>query len=269
MYKIILFIFVMFGHEILIAQNHNETFKRVIDVKSWSDFFMSPSLEGTFLLHKLNSDTLKVHNLERAEKEYLPASTFKILNSLISLETKVIKDENEIIEWDGIKRFYNKWNMDQSLRTALKYSCVWFYQELARRVGPEKMQYYLDTVKYGNSKIGADIDKFWLEGELRISASEQIDFLINFLEHKFPFSDRNYNIVKNIMLVDSTDSYQLYAKTGWTARVHKQIGWYVGFLERNSETWVFAMNIDITEDEDANQREKITRKILLDEGLIN
>lgn len=269
MYKIILFIFVMFGPKIIIAQNLNETVKCVIEEKSWGNIFNSPSIEGTFILHKLNSDTLKVYNLERAEKGYLPASTFKILNSLIFLETNVIKDENEIIEWDGIERFYDKWNTDQSLKTALKYSCVWFYQELARRVGPEKMQYYLDTVKYGNSKIGADIDKFWLEGELRISASEQIEFLINFLEHKLPFTDRSYNIVKNIMLVDSTDNYKLYAKTGWAARIPNQIGWYVGFLERNLETWIFAMNIDIYDDKDAKYRELLTRKILLKEGLLN
>ena len=269
MYKIILFISAILCSKIIIAQNLNETVGCIIEEKSWDDLFKSPRLEGTFLLHKLNSDSLKVYNLERAEKEYLPASTFKILNSLISLESNVIKDENEIIEWDGIERFYNKWNMDQSLKTALKYSCVWFYQELARRVGTERMQYYLDTVKYGNSKIGAEIDKFWLEGELRISAVEQIGFLINFLERKLPFTDRNYNIVKNIMLVDSTDNYKLYAKTGWTARVHNQIGWYVGFLERDLKTWIFAMNIDINDDKDAKYRELLTRKILLKEGLLN
>ena len=268
--KIVLLIILVTGSSgFLLSQNLISNSRHTIEMNSWGDFFNETGLEGTFVLQKLNSDTTRVYNSNRSIKQYLPASTFKILNSLISLETKAIKNENEIIKWDGVQRFYDKWNMDQSLQSALKYSCVWFYQELARRIGEEKMQYYLDTVKYGNSKIGSEIDIFWLEGELRISAIEQIEFLNKFLNNDLPFSDQNFEIVKGIMLVDSTDNYKLYAKTGWTARVHEQIGWYVGFLERNTEIWVFAMNIDIKEDKDSKFREELTRKILSFEGLLN
>jgi beta-lactamase class D len=253
---------VLITSSLIYSQNY------LLENNSWKKFYDEDSVAGTFVLSKLGSDSLYVHNPARAKKQYLPASTFKILNSLISLETKVISDENKIIKWDEKKRFYDKWNQDQNLKSAMKYSCVWFYQELARRVGEEKMQAYLDSTKYGNSKIGADIDKFWLEGELRISAFEQIEFLNKFLTNDLPFSDLNFKIVKNIILIDSTDSYQLYAKTGWTARVDNQIGWYVGFVENETETWVFAMNIDIDDSRDAKLREEITRRILRHEKLI-
>lgn len=244
---------------------------QIIENDDWGKEFKSAELEGTFVLTKLNSDSLNVFNVSRSGEGFLPASTFKIINSMISLETEVIKDEKEIIKWDGKKRFYDKWNSDQNLASAIKYSCVWFYQELARRIGRERMQGYLDSTSYGNSKIGEKIDTFWLEGDLRISAIEQIKFLTKFLNKDLPFTDRNMEISKNILLVESTEFSKLYAKTGWTARVEKdkQIGWYVGFVEKENDTWIFAMNIDFYKSESAKFREAISRKILKVEGLIN
>ncbi|MCB0729998.1 MAG: class D beta-lactamase [Ignavibacteriae bacterium] len=251
----------------LIAQLNND--KVFIENENWSEFYNSAKVNGTFVLTKLNSDSIFCFNKNRTDSSFLPASTFKIINSLISLETKAIEDENEIIKWDGQKRFLENWNQDQNLRSAIKYSCVWFYQELARRVGKEKMQYYLDVCNYGNSKMGDKIDTFWLEGDIRISAKEQIKFLTNFLNKTLPFSDRNFEIVKNIMLIDSTDKYKYYAKTGWTARVEREIGWYVGFVERLGETWIFAINIDMNGIDDAKYRIEITESILKQEGILN
>jgi beta-lactamase class D len=269
--KFKIFVFLCLTCSFLItAQNKFESSLKFEVVENWGEHFNSVSLDGTFVLKKMNSDTVKVHNLDRSFNPYLPASTYKILNSLIALESNVIKDENEIIKWDGTKRFYEMWNKDQTLANAIKYSCVWAYQELARRVGTQKMQYFLDTVKYGNSKMGAEIDNFWLEGELRISAQEQIEFLTKFLKHDLPFSHNNIEIVKNIMIVESSDNYKLFAKTGWTARVaeDKQIGWYVGFVENSDGYWIFAMNIDIMENADSKNRQEITNKILKQEGII-
>ncbi len=265
--------FVLFIIGLVSCSANTETKKDkiiIVDRNEWKSFFASENIDGTFVLTKLNSDTLNIFNNSRAQKEYLPASTFKILNSLISLETGVIKDENEIIKWDGKKRFYDKWNKDQNLRTAIKYSCVWFYQELARRIGEEKMQYFLDTTKYGNSKIGTDIDKFWLEGDLRISTIEQIDFITRFLNKTLPFSKNNFDIVKDILIVDSTEKYTLNAKTGLTAKTNDQpqIGWYVGFIENKNGSWVFAMNIDVIESKAIKKREEVTKKILEFEGLL-
>ena len=240
----------------------------VISADKWDKHFTNAEIECTFVLTKLNSDSLIIYNPERAKKGFLPASTYKIPNSLIALESKVIEDENEIIQWDGVKRFYDKWNANQNLQSAIKYSCVWFYQELARRVGKEKMQFYLDTLYYGNSKMGADVDKFWLEGDLRISAIEQIEFLTKFINHDLPFAKRNFNIVEKILLVDSTENYRQFAKTGWGGDDDNQVGWYVGFVRNNSGVWIFALNIHIKRDKDAVQRKLITNEILIREGII-
>jgi beta-lactamase class D len=237
-------------------------------VEEWEGIFENGGVDGTFLLYKLNSDTLFVHNSSRAAIPFLPASTFKILNSLIVLETNVIADESEIIKWDGNKRFFNKWNQDHNLRSAIKYSCVWFYQELARRVGTGRMQSYLDAADYGNKTMGGRIDTFWLEGDLRISAFEQIHFLEKFVQNKLPFSMKNLSIVKDILLVDSTGNSKLYAKTGLTARAENRIGWYVGFTENENDVWIFAMNIDIESTKDWDLRRGITERILKGEGIL-
>ncbi len=248
----------------------NEISKNIVVKTEWENVFKDANAKGTFLLYNLTIDTLFAYNLERSEKSYLPASTFKIPNSLISLETNAIKDENEIIKWNGEKGFIDAWDQDHNLKSAIKYSVVWFYQELARRVGFENMQKFLNEINYGNKMLGDKIDTFWLEGDLRISAVEQILFLTKFINQDLPFTKRNMEIVKNILLVDSSETYKMYAKTGWSARVKNetQIGWYVGFVETQNVGWIFATNIDITKDEDLPNRINITRTILKNEGII-
>jgi len=250
------------------CQRELDNNQKTIVAKEWDQHFKNASVEGTFVLAELNSDSILVYNLERANKKYLPASTFKIPNSLITLESNVIEDEKEILKWDGKKRFYNKWNQDQNMKSAFKYSCVWFYQELARRVGREKMQYFIDTLDYGNHELGENVDDFWLNSSLKISAVGQINFLTKFLNRDLPFSERNFDIVEKVMMVDSTESYRLYAKTGWGGEEDNEIGWYVGFVKNEKGNWIFALNIDIKNDEDADQRKIITGKILRDKKII-
>jgi beta-lactamase class D len=128
-----------------------------------------------------SEDKYTSNDFRRAKERFLPASTFKIFNSLAALESGVIKDQDEIIKWDSIPRGWEKWDMDHNLRSAIKYSAVWFYQELARRIGEEKMRSYINKTGYGNKNIEGGIDLFWLQGELKISAMEQIEFLKKFM----------------------------------------------------------------------------------------
>jgi beta-lactamase class D len=240
----------------------------IFEKKEWEDFFKKRGLEGTFVLYNLKKKEYFVYNPERANQSFLPASTFKIINSLIALETGAIIDEREIIEWDEIDRGWENWNRDQNMLFAFRNSTVWFYQELARRIGEEKMQYWVNACEYGNKNISGGIDLFWLQGEIRISAMEQIDFLKKLVNNDLFFNIRNQELVKEIMLADSSSSYRLYAKTGWAARVNPQIGWYVGFIETDTEVWLFANNITIEENSQTAFRIEITNEILKAQGII-
>ena len=122
--------------------------------------------KGAFVLYDFNKNQYIRFNPERCAEQFIPASTFKIMNSLIGLETGVIPDENYVIKWDGTHYDVPSWNQDHTLKTAIQNSVVWYYQELARRVGSEKMQYYVDAAQYGNQNISGQIDNFWLEGGL-------------------------------------------------------------------------------------------------------
>lgn len=239
-----------------------------ISQKDFKRIFDEHGVHGTFLVYDMQKNTHTAFNEKRTRTPFLPASTFKVPNSLIILESGTVKDENEIIKWDGVKRFYDKWNADHDLKSALKYSAVWVYQELARRVGMKKMQHWLDKINYGNRKIAGEIDTFWLEGGLRITAHQQIDFLKKLYTNRLPFSQRSMDIVKEILIVEKTDAYTLRAKTGWAARVKPQIGWYVGWLERGDEIYLFAMNIDVLKNEDTKARYAITKKVFQTMGLM-
>src|SRR4030095_14770041 len=148
-----------------------------IENHNWGQYFEKEKVQGCFLLYDLQRNEYMSYNRRRVDNGFLPASTYKIFNSLVALETGAVRDETEVLKWDGIKRMFPVWNQDQNMRDAIKNSTVWFYQEMARRIGQGPMQHYVDVANYGNRKLGGGIDHFWLDGSLRITAKEQIDML--------------------------------------------------------------------------------------------
>ena len=241
-------------------QNLNPNFER---------HFKDLKIEGSIIIYDLNQNRFYEYNPTRNQTQFLPASTFKILNSLIALETQAIADEKTILPWDGTQHSIAGWNQDLNLREAFKVSAVWFYQILARRVGYEQMKYWVTQAKYGNQMIGKpeEIDQFWLRGELRITPQEQIQFLRRFYNNELPFSQRSISIVQDIMIFEKTPNYIIRAKTGWDSKKTPNIGWYVGYLEQNQNVYFFATNIDIHKPEDASARQKLTRLCLQDLSL--
>jgi beta-lactamase class D len=235
--------------------------------------FRSLGVEGSILIYDASRDFTYQHNVQRNSTEFLPASTFKILNALISLETKVIPDDLTILTWDGIERKLPEWNRDLNMKEAMKLSAVWFYQVLARKVGHQRMQKWISQVAYGNQKIGTkeDIDKFWLSGQLRITPQSQIQFLRRLHNSNLPFSNRSMSIVKDMMIMEQTPDYTIRGKTGWTGftdNTMPQIGWYVGYLEKGKNVYFFATNIDIRTKTDPAARKELTRRCLHDLALL-
>lgn len=220
----------------------------------------TPRHSGEYILH--------VHNIDRSWNPYIPASTFKIFNSLVILEEKAVKGIHDTLKWDGTKRFYDQWNRDIDMADAIKYSCVWFYQEGARRVGEERMAYWLEEAKYGNREMGAAVDSFWLNGTLAINAEEQIEFLWRLNHQLLPFSPSVQQTVKEIMIVDEDKSgRKMHAKTGWGLRNGSDIGWFVGWVDGPGGETYFAINIDMPDDSYAKHRKDIVYEALRKEGV--
>ncbi|MEM8600308.1 MAG: penicillin-binding transpeptidase domain-containing protein [Bacteroidota bacterium] len=251
--------------------------------------FEDEGVVGTFVLATLSGEplaesdhagieSLQVHNPEQAATRFLPASTFKIPNSLFALESGVVADTNEVFAWDGVERFVPAWNQDLTLGPALRSSAVPVFQEIARRLGEDRMQSFVDRIGYGNRDIGGGIDLFWLNGALRISAMEQITVLEGLARGSLPISSPTQKAVRSLMtvergtLADGTP-YVLRAKTGWANAPDPDIGWWVGYVEHTTpagpQRWAFALNIDMPDGgADAPKRIRIARTILEGEGLL-
>lgn len=207
-------------------------------------------VEGTFVLYDLKKEVFTIHNAEAAAKPITPASTFKIVNSLIGLETGVITDASFTIAWDSVIRDLPTWNQDQTLSSAFKYSAVWYYQEMARRIGEDQLRDWLEKLEYGNRDISSGVDRFWLSGSLQISPIQQVDFLKRLYTNSLPVSDRSSEIVKEIMIEKDSLDYVLRSKTGWGNQEGKEVGWYVGYYETENNVFFFA-NCIFTENKES------------------
>ncbi|WP_058555062.1 class D beta-lactamase [Thiohalocapsa sp. ML1] len=230
--------------------------------------FAEQGVEGTMIIAALNGGQTFIHNAPRANARFPIASTFKILNTLIAVQEGAIAGKDAVLTWDGQVHDFPDWNRDQTLESAFKVSCVWCYQALARRVGADTYRAYLRDLAFGELTEPFDGTTFWLDGALRISAVEQVEFLNKLHQRELPFSADAYATLREIMLAEQTPDHALWAKTGWAARVKPQVGWYVGYVETPAEVWFFAMNMDVRNEQDLPLRRQLTRAALQAKGII-
>lgn len=241
----------------------------VAEDQSLANLFWQQGIEGTIVISSLQKEKTLIHNDLRAHQRFSTASTFKILNTLISLEEWAISDKDDVIKWDGHIYDFPDWNHDQTLESAFKASCVWCFQELARRVGAEKYKAYLLKSAYGELHEPFAETTFWLDGSLQISAIEQVNFLKKVYLRTLPFSTSSYETLQQIMLVEKAQTFALWAKTGWATRTTPQVGWYVGYIETAKDVWFFATNIKIRDEKDLPLRQKLTREALKAKGIMD
>ncbi|QWG15334.1 class D beta-lactamase [Bradyrhizobium sediminis] len=233
--------------------------------------FADEGTPGTFVGYKTDDYLIIASDKDRSGEAKLPASTFKIPNSIIALETGVVEDpDKDVFKWDGVTRSIEAWNKDHTLRTAIAASVVPAYQEIARRIGPERMQKYLDLFEYGNRNIGGGIDQFWLTGDLRIDPVQQIDFVDRLRRGVLPVSKRSQDLVRDILPVTKVGDAVIRAKTGLLGaeRGEPSLGWLVGWAEKGSAITVFALNMDCREPRHVASRIKVAQQCLADIGAI-
>ena len=230
------------------------------DGENWAKYFTETNARGTLVVvdTRDSKETILVHDRYRAAQRLSPASTFKIPHSLIALDAGVLRDEFQVIPWDGVKRPIDAWNHDQDLRSAVRNSAVWVFERFAREIGREKEAAYMRQIPYGNA-LSSGADPFWVDGDLAISAQEQIPFLRHLYKNTLPFRVEHQLIVKDVLINEAGRDWILHAKSGWTGK----IGWWVGWVEWPEGPVYFALNIDTPNQmEDLPKREKIVRGAL-------
>lgn len=245
----------------------------VVPWPAWSRLFADAGTAGVVALATVGEQSaVRVSDPDRAARAFRPASTFKIVNALIGLDAGLVGPD-ETFAWDGTERGINgkpwpAWNKSQTLTEAFRNSTVWVFQELARRIGPELMARRVAEFGYGNADIGgAAVDQFWLSGNLRISALEEIAFLSRLWSGALPVSREARDALRDIMRAETTGRGTLYGKTGWA--LDQRIGWYVGVIESGGKAHAFALNLDMDADGKlAPQRIAIAKAVAAELGYL-
>jgi bla regulator protein BlaR1 len=222
--------------------------------------------EGCFVLYDEQADNyVRYHPKECAER-FTPCSTFKIANSLIALETGVSSGPEFVLKWDGVTRPIAPWNRDQTMRSAFSNSVLWYYQELARRIGPQRMADYVRHFDYGNYDTSGGITNFWIESTLRISADEQVSFLRRLWADSLPVNKGVQQTTRELMVLSRGDDGRiLYGKTGTAGDAKADIarlGWFVGCVTKGERKVFFATRITGEPDASGRLARKITEAIL-------
>lgn len=189
-----------------------------------------------------------------AREPFGPCSTFKIWNTLIGLEEGILKNPDETFwKWDGEKRSFPDWNRDLTLREAFQASCVPAFQELARKIGPERMQKWLDKLGYGNKDMCDRPDSFWLpragQPNILITPEQQAALVNKLVTGKLPVKKETVDTLLDIMRIESSARSTLLGKTGSGLRVAKEgpsadndfdMGWFVGVLDCGGHKYTYA-----------------------------
>lgn len=228
-------------------------------------YFEAEGVGGTIALFDTADRALSCSDVARCTKPVLPASTFKIANSMIALETSVVDDAETLLPWDHQAYPVVEWNQDLTLRAGMRVSCVPCFQAIARKVGAERMSEWVKRLDYGNRDISGDVDRFWLSGKLRISPVQQIDFLSRFDGGKLPIQERTADIVRDLITLDVGQNHVLRGKTGISGSpAALLLGWFVGWLELGERRVFFATLIDtISPDVDIFPvRRRVTERVL-------
>jgi len=214
---------------------------------SLKKYFDENKVDGCFALMNNGTGQFTVYNLSRyRDSSYLPASTFKIVNSLIGLQTGKITNDSMVIKWDSVTRRVEEWNHDLTMYKAFRVSAVNYYQEVARRIGKDTMQLWLDSIKYGTRKISTRVDSFWLDNSLKITPDEQLGLVKKlYFDDLKPFFKSYQEMVKRAMLFEDNTNYRLGYKTGWGFKENGHaIGWVVGWVEENNHPAFFVLNVE-------------------------
>ncbi|MES1945553.1 Beta-lactamase [Salinisphaera sp. PC39] len=225
--------------------------------------FRKAGLRGTFVVYDAGRDRLTGHDRSRANNRYVPASTFKVPHTLIGLSVAAVADVDEVVPYGGEPQPFAAWERDMSLREAIAVSNLAVYRTLARRIGLARMRDGVSRLGFGNGEIGTVVDRFWLDGPLRISAVEQTRFLADLARDALPFPPALQAATRDIVLLERReDGRELYGKTGWENAPGPGVGWWVGWVRDGADVYAFALNIDMATPADADRRVSLGRAAL-------
>lgn len=224
--------------------------------------------EGSFVLYDLQEETYSIYNKDKSVTRVSPDSTYKIYSALIGLELDVIQDGNSVISWDGTEHPFEPWNKDHDLHSAMKDSVNWYFQSIDTVSGVNNLQKYLKDIGYGNYDLSGGLLNYWAESSLLISPVEQVQLLKDFYLNAFTFKQESIHAVKNALKLSEKNGANLSGKTGTGSVNGKGVnGWFVGYVEKDGNTYIFATNIAGEDRASGRVAAEITLSILSDKSI--
>lgn len=215
----------------------------VHDRKDWTHYFTDKEIAGSIMLHNTALNTFEICNIQGTQNRYSPAASFNIMLALTGLETGVVSDTNMV--WrDSLDRPVEGIGAGETMGEAFRASDEAYFREISRRVGKARMQFWLDSVKYGNMAIGLHVDRFWQDNTLKISPDEQLGLLQKLYYGKLPFQSRSQRLVKQLLLREKTEKYAISYVAGNTRYAEKQVGWIIGWVEEKKRPHFFVINVE-------------------------
>lgn len=223
---------------------------------------------GVLVIKREKAEEVYGNDLNRASTEYVPASTFKMLNALIGLEHHKATT-TEVFKWDGQKRLFPDWEKDMTLGDAMKASAIPVYQELARRIGLDLMSKEVKRIGFGNANIGSKVDNFWLVGPLKITPQQEAQFAYQLAHKTLPFSKNVQEQVQSMVFIEEKNGNKIYAKSGWGWDVEPQVGWLTGWVvQPQGEIVAFSLNLEMKKGTPSSIRKEIAYKSLEQLGIL-
>lgn len=224
--------------------------------------------EGSFVLYDQNADYWNIYNKDASSKRVSPDSTYKIYSALFGLESGSITPKDSTISWNHTEYPFASWNQDHSLNSAMSNSVNWYFQALDQKTGMPALQKYIHEIAYGNQDLSSGISRYWMESSLKISPIEQVEQLSAMYRNDMQFKDENIQAVKNALHISTSYGTSLYGKTGTGDVDNKNVnGWFIGFLEKDGNTFFFATNIQGADFANGSMASKITLEILKEKNL--
>lgn len=224
---------------------------------------------GTFLLQRDGARPQTLHDDAWSAKPLSPASTFKVMLSLIALETGALRGADEIVKWDG-KPYPDRpqWQKDMALREAMRTSSENYFGALATRVGHERLAEWVESVGYGNGRVGTDPPRIWHDGVLTVTAQQQLAFIDRLRRGDLPFSAKTIATVKAAMLESEIGGRRIYGKTGTHSDHGSGNAWWIGWVEGPQGGASFTLGIDLSSMNDRTMQAALGKRIPLGKQLL-
>ena len=211
----------------------------------------SAGIEGSFALLENGSGQFTIANLSSyKDSAYAPLNTFFILPSLMALD---------------------KGTIHPNPSTWISTDSVTYYQQLIDSLGRTAVLKTIDSIHYGKGVVSANLNEFWKDQSLRITADEQLGLIKKLYFKSLPFQKRSQELFNKMISKEENSNYHLSyieARDSTT-----QLSWVLGFEEENKHIYFFVLNTHgrkkgATNTSPAPSSVQLLKNILLQQGFL-